>query len=85
VIAWIGVVVAVNAIESSAGATYNDNFSLRQTESHQADRLLALSAPSISGDTEEVVIATRQGRVTDPAPRARFDALLAELSRLPNV
>jgi RND superfamily putative drug exporter len=85
VIAWIGVIVAANAIEASAGASYNDNFSLRQTESHKADRLLALSAPRLSGDTEEVVIATRQGRVTDPAPQARFDALLAELSRLPHV
>jgi putative drug exporter of the RND superfamily len=85
VIAWIGVVVAVNAIESSAGTNFNDNFSLRQTESHKAQRLLAQSAPRLSGDTEEVVIYTAHGHVTDAAPRARFDALLAELSRMPHV
>jgi RND superfamily putative drug exporter len=85
VIAWIGVIVAVNALESSAGTNFNDNFSLHQTESHKAQRLLASSAPQVSGDTEEVVIYTAHGRVTDAAPRARFDVLLAELSRMPHV
>jgi RND superfamily putative drug exporter len=85
VIAWVGVIIAANAAEQSVGATYNDNFSLSQTESHQADRLLALSAPKLSGDTEEVVIAVRSGRVTDPAPRAAFGALLGRLSQLPHV
>jgi RND superfamily putative drug exporter len=85
VIAWIGVVVAVNAIESSAGTNFNDNFSLRQTESHKAQRLLAAAAPRLSGDTEEVVIYTAHGRVTEPAPRAHFDVLLAKLSRMPHV
>ena len=84
-IAWVGVIIAANALESSVGATYNDNFSLPQTESHKADRLLALSAPRLSGDTEEVVIALRGGRVTDPAPRAAFGALLERLGRLPHV
>jgi RND superfamily putative drug exporter len=85
VIAWIGVIVAVNAIERADGTNFNDNFSLRQTESHKAQRLLAASAPRLSGDTEEVVIYTAHGRVTDAAPRAHFDALLAELSRMPHV
>jgi putative drug exporter of the RND superfamily len=85
VIAWIGLIVAVNAIERAAGTNFNDNFSLRQTESHQAQRLLAASARRLSGDTEEVVIYTPHGRVTDSAPRAHFDALLAELGRMPYV
>src|ERR1700728_100056 len=85
VIAWVGVIVASNAIERSVGATYNDNFSLPQTESHKASRLLALSAPRLSGDTEEVVMALRSGRVTDPEARAAFGALLGQLSRLPHV
>jgi RND superfamily putative drug exporter len=85
VIAWIAAIVAANALEMSAGATYNDNFSLSQTESHKANRLLAINAPRLSGDTDEVVIATRAARVTDAAPRAAYDRLLAELSRLPHV
>jgi putative drug exporter of the RND superfamily len=74
-----------HAIEPSAGATYSDNFSLPQTESHRANRLLALSAPRLSGDTEEVVIALDSGRVTDPAARAALRTLLGRLSRLPHV
>ena len=84
-IAWIGVVVAVTAIKVEHRRDLNDNFSLHQTESHQASRLLAQSAPRLSGDTEEVVIASRTGPVTAPAARARFGALLARLARLPHV
>jgi RND superfamily putative drug exporter len=85
VAAWIVAVLAANALEMSAGATYNDNFSLRQTESHQASRLLAQTAPKLSGDTEEVVISTPHGHVTDAGARAAFAGLLSELSRLPHV
>jgi RND superfamily putative drug exporter len=85
VIAWLGVIVAANAIEASTGAAYNDNFSLPQTESHRADRLLSQSAPRLSGDTEEVVIAVRRGRVTDPGARTALGSLLARLSRLAHV
>jgi RND superfamily putative drug exporter len=84
-VAWVAAIAAANALEMSAGATYNDNFSLRQTESHHASRLLAQSAPRLSGDTEEVVISTPRGHVTDPAPRAAFGRLLSELSGLPHV
>lgn len=84
-IAWICAIVAANAIRASAGTNYNDNFSLSQTESYKADKLLALSAPRLSGDTEEIVIAVKRGRVTDPVPEAAFRVLLGRLSRLPHV
>jgi RND superfamily putative drug exporter len=84
-VAWVAAIAAANVLEMGAGATYNDNFSLRQTESHRASRLLAQSAPRLSGDTDEVVISTPRGHVTDPAPRAAFGQLLGRLSRLPHV
>jgi len=85
VIAWVLAVAGVNAIESGVGSAYSDNFKLPHTESADAIRLLQRSAPRASGDTEQLVIAVRQGRVTDPAVRAHTDSLLAEVARQPHV
>ncbi len=85
VIAWVLAVAGANAIESGVGSAYSDNFKLPHTESADAIRLLQRSAPRASGDTEQLVIAVRAGRVTDPAVRARTDSLLAELARQPHV
>jgi RND superfamily putative drug exporter len=82
---WIVAVVAVNGIESSAGTAYTDNFKLPHTDSFDAVNLLKRNAPKVSGDTEQVVIAVKQGRVTDPGPRTQFTGLLAELAKQPHV
>jgi putative drug exporter of the RND superfamily len=82
---WIVAVVGVNVIESSAGSAYSDNFKLPHTDSFDAVTLLQHNAPKLSGDTEHVVIAVNHGRITDPAPRAQFTALLSTLSHVPHV
>jgi RND superfamily putative drug exporter len=82
---WIAAVVGLNAVESAIGSAYTDNFSLPHTQSFDAIRLLQRNAPKASGDTEQVVIAVKQGRVTDPATRARVEAVLAAIARQPHV
>jgi RND superfamily putative drug exporter len=85
VVAWIVAVAGLNVIESSTGSAYSDNFRLPHTDSFDAVRLLQRNAPKVSGDTEHVVIAVNQGRVTDPAPRAGFAALRRALESQPNI
>src|SRR5437588_9845186 len=84
-LAWVATVAGLNAIESGTGSAYSDNFKLPHTESFDAVRLLQRNAPKASGDTDQVVIAVKQGRVTDPAVRTQVQALLASVATVPHV
>jgi putative drug exporter of the RND superfamily len=83
--AWVAALLALTAIHSAAGSSYNDNFRLPGTQSFDAVSLLQRSAPKTSGDTEQVVIAVRRGTVKDTAVRAQVQRMLASLATLPNV
>ena len=83
--AWIAALLALTAIHSSVGSSFNDNFELPGTDSFNALRLLERSAPKASGDTEQVVFAVKHGTVTDPAVRARVQRTLAAVAALPHV
>ncbi len=48
-------------------------------------RLLQRNAPAISGETDQVVVATNTGKVTDPAVRARANALFLRLKTIPHI
>jgi RND superfamily putative drug exporter len=85
VVLWLIAVFGMNAIESSVGSSYTDNFKLPDTESARAITLLQRNAPKASGDTEQVVIATKHGKITDPAVKAKAEAMLADLARQPHV
>src|SRR5579863_395735 len=80
-VALIGSTVAARAI----GSSYQDNFSLPQTQSFQAMSLLERAAPRVAGDVDRVVVATTHGSVTDAAVRQRMDGLLASVARMPHV
>ena len=84
-LAWVVALVAVIAIESGAGAAYKDNFSLTGTQSFDAVTLLQRSAPKASGDRDQIVIAVKNGKVTDPAVRAQVEPVLAKVATLPHV
>src|SRR5947209_17610708 len=85
VAAWAVGLVALVAIHSGAGSAYTDNFKLPHTGSFDAIRLLQRSSPRASGETDQLVIATSQGRVTDPQVRARAEALFAKVAALPDI
>ena len=82
---WVVGLIALTAIESSAGSAYRDTFNLSGTPSFDAQRLLQAAAPSAAGDSEQVVIAAKRGTVTDPAVRAPVEAMLGRLAKLPDV
>jgi putative drug exporter of the RND superfamily len=83
--AWLVAIVGLNAIESSVGSAYKDNFKLPHTDSFDAVRLLQRNVPRQSGDTDKVVFSVKDGKVTDPATRARVEATLAKIAALPHV
>jgi RND superfamily putative drug exporter len=85
VVSWFAVLIGLTAIHSAAGSAYTDNFKLPKTESFDAIRLLQRNAPKQSGETDQIVIAVNQGRVTDPAVKTRVDQLLAQIATVPHI
>ena len=84
-VAWVAAVAGLNALESGVGSAYTDNFKLPHTQSFDAVTLLQRNAPKASGDTDQIVIAAKQGSITDPATRARVQSLLASIATVPHV
>src|SRR6266852_2677067 len=82
---WVGVLVIAFFVGSTTGSNYASGSKLSGTESATAQSLLQHAAPSVSGDTERIVFATTQGRITQPAIRGAVDATLARVARLPDV
>jgi len=82
---WILLLVAAVFIQSSTGSNYSASNRLSGTQSATAQSLLQRAAPSVSGDTERIVIATKTGSVRQPAVRSSVQAMLAKVARLPNV
>jgi RND superfamily putative drug exporter len=72
-------------IQSSTGSNYSASNRLSGTQSATAQSLLQSAAPSVSGDTERIVFATKTGTVRAPAVRSSVQAMLANVARLPNV
>jgi RND superfamily putative drug exporter len=83
--AWLVAVIGLAALSTSAGTAYNDSFSLKGTQSSEALQLLEHAAPKAAGDREEIVIAVKHGRITDPAVKARAEAMFAHVAKLPDV
>jgi putative drug exporter of the RND superfamily len=83
--AWVVLIAGMNAIHSAAGSAYTDNFKLPNTESFNAIRLLQRNAPRASGDTDQIVFAVKQGRLTDSATATRVESLLASIAQVPHV
>jgi RND superfamily putative drug exporter len=82
---WVGVVVIAFFVGSTTGSNFATGSKLSGTESATAQNLLQQAAPSVSGDTERIVFASKQGQVTQPAIRSAVDATLANVARLPGV
>ena len=82
---WIVALIALSAIHGAVGSGYKDSFKLKGTESTDALALLQRAAPKASGDTDQIVVAAKEGRVTDPQVRGRVDAMLRRVAQLPHV
>ena len=82
---WVGVLVLTFFVGSTTGSNYANGTKLSGTESATAQNLLQQAAPSVSGDTERIVFATKHAQITQPAVRTAVDATLAKVARLPGV
>jgi RND superfamily putative drug exporter len=84
-IGWIVGLIVLTVLSQSAGTDYKNSFSLNGTQSFEALQLLERAAPKASGDVEQVVFAVKKGTLTEPAMKARADAVLKKLAALPEV
>ena len=82
---WLVALIGLVAVSQSVGSNYKDSLSLKGTQSFQAQTLLNRVAPKASGDREQIVVAVRKGKLTDPAVRRQVEAMLAKVSALPYV
>ncbi|MDO8210270.1 MMPL family transporter [Conexibacter sp. CPCC 206217] len=82
---WLVIVVGISLVHGAAGSDYKDSFKLSGTDSADALALLQQAAPRAAGDSDQIVIATRTGTVTDPAVAARVRGMLDEVATLPHV
>jgi RND superfamily putative drug exporter len=80
--AWIVVLAATFLGASSTGSSYTAGTQLSGTPSARAAALLQRAAPSVAGDTEQIVFESRTGHVSDPAVRAQIQRMLTNVSHL---
>jgi RND superfamily putative drug exporter len=85
VIGWLVLLLGALGVSGAVGTRYANDFSLPGTESQRAADLLARDFPAQAGDSDQIVLAARQGTVTDAAVRARVEPVLAAVARLPHV
>jgi putative drug exporter of the RND superfamily len=84
-VAWVAVLVIVGGVSSAVGTRTATDFSLGGTDSQRAQDVLQRDFPAQAGDVDQIVFHARQGRITDPAVRARIAPTLAQIARLPHV
>ena len=85
VLGWIGAVVAIFAISSSVGTKTASDFTLPGTGSQHAVDLLAGHFRAQAGDSDQIVLHARSGKLSDPAQRAAVTATLARVAQQPHV
>jgi putative drug exporter of the RND superfamily len=84
-VGWIVALVGLSAIHGAAGSAYKDEFKLSGTDSFDALNLLQKSAPKASGDQEQLVVAVKDGQITDPQTTARVETVLNAVGKMPHV
>lgn len=83
---WLIVLVATIAIARVVGTDYTNDFTLPGTQATAAYSLLKSVSPSVAGDTEQVVFATRNGAaITSPAVSSAITTTLEKVARLPHI
>ena len=85
VLGWIAILVVCALAAGAAGATFKSNFDLPSSDSQRALDLLKTRFPGQSGDNATIVFHTTPAPVTQPAVRARMQAMFARVATLPHV
>jgi len=83
---WAVALVGMTVISQSVGTAYSNSFTLPNTESTQALKLLQSSEPGLAGDREQIVFHTTDGSlVTDPHVMATVETMLGKVKQVPGV
>jgi RND superfamily putative drug exporter len=84
-VGWLVGLFVLGGLANGVGDNYKDEFKLSGTDSFDAIHLLQRSAPKASGDQEQIVVAAKDGRITDARNRDRVEQMLAKVKTLPHV
>jgi RND superfamily putative drug exporter len=80
------VLVLAGVSLAAGGAAYDNNVTLPSGYgSQQAQALLQRDFPQAAGDQDQIVVHVTTGTMSDPAVRARLDAMFSRVARLPHV
>jgi putative drug exporter of the RND superfamily len=82
---WVALIVVAGGLASSVGSGYINNFTLPGTESQRALDLLRDRFPQQAGDTSQIVFHVQRGSLTDPANKAKVQAVVDRVAELPSV
>jgi putative drug exporter of the RND superfamily len=82
---WLTALIGLSVLSQTVGSSYKDSFSLNGTQSFDALTLLQKVAPKASGDREQIVVAVKHGKLTDPAVRTRVETMLENVGALSDV
>ncbi|MGN6475145.1 MAG: MMPL family transporter [Mycobacteriales bacterium] len=82
---WVASAVYTGVIAHRVGSTYSNSFNLPNTDTQRAIDLLRAEFPQAAGDSEQIVLHTTRGKVTDTNVLRSETAMLSRVSRLPHV
>jgi putative drug exporter of the RND superfamily len=86
VLFWVAALILITLASRAAGSDDSNSFTLPKTQSSEASQLLRAVSPKVSGDVEQIVLATSSGaKVTDGAIRDRVEAMLVKVAKVPSV
>ncbi|HEY2436683.1 MAG TPA: hypothetical protein VGH93_05845, partial [Solirubrobacteraceae bacterium] len=85
VIGWLVLLIGALGLSAAVGPKFANDFSLPGTESQRAADRLKRDFPAQAGDSDQIVLAAREGTVRDAAVRSRVVPMLAAVGRLPHV
>src|SRR4051794_4133657 len=82
---WVALLIGAGVVSASIGTRYATDFSLPGSDSQRALDMLKRDFPAQAGDSDQIVLHARSGKVTDPAVKAAVAPALERISRLPHV
>ena len=86
ILVWVLVVIAVGFLATALKGTFNDSFSLPNTQSALAQGFLEEVSPQqANGNTATVVWSPTSGSVNDEAVKAEVDTLLQKVATVSGV
>ena len=83
--AWVLALVVAMGASHAAKPNYINDLTLKGTDSQRVISTLHQAFPSQAGDLDQIVFSARGATLGSPAVRARVDAVLASIHRLPHV